>query len=116
MKLFLSAGEPSGDLHAANLAAALLKLDPTLELVGLGGPKMAAAGVRLPGAAARVCALGVAVCPAQLAANGNTLAVGELYAATGNICGTASVCPRGGAHPRACRRHPSLPRPEHDPP
>ena len=47
MKLFLSAGEPSGDLHAANLAAALLKLDPTLELVGLGGPKMAAAGVKL---------------------------------------------------------------------
>ena len=47
MKLFLSAGEPSGDLHAANLAAALFKLDPTLELVGLGGPKMAAAGVKL---------------------------------------------------------------------
>ena len=47
MKLFLSAGEPSGDLHAANLAAALLRRDPSLELVGLGGPKMAAAGVRL---------------------------------------------------------------------
>ena len=47
MKLFLSAGEPSGDLHAANLASSLRQLDPTIQLVGLGGPKMAAAGVKL---------------------------------------------------------------------
>ena len=47
MKLFLSAGEPSGDLHAANLASSLRRLDPSIQLVGLGGPKMAAAGVRL---------------------------------------------------------------------
>lgn len=47
MHIFLSAGEPSGDLHAANLARELLKHFPDAKLVGLGGDKMAAAGVRL---------------------------------------------------------------------
>jgi len=47
MHLFLSAGEPSGDLHAANLARELLKHFPDAKLVGLGGEKMAAAGVQL---------------------------------------------------------------------
>lgn len=45
--LFLSAGEPSGDLHAANLARALLNRCPDARLVGLGGDRMTAAGVRL---------------------------------------------------------------------
>ncbi len=47
MRLFLSAGEPSGDLHGANLAALLKRRFPDAELVGFGGPRMAAAGVRL---------------------------------------------------------------------
>ncbi len=47
MHLFLSAGEPSGDLHAANLARHLLARCPDARLVGLGGEKMAAAGVEL---------------------------------------------------------------------
>lgn len=47
MRIFLSAGEPSGDLHAANLAAALAERLPGVELVGFGGERMAAAGVRL---------------------------------------------------------------------
>ncbi len=47
MHLFLSAGEPSGDLHAANLAHSLRACVPDIHLVGLGGPKMAAAGVAL---------------------------------------------------------------------
>lgn len=47
MHLFLSAGEPSGDLHAANLARHLLARFPDAKLVGLGGEKMAAAGVEL---------------------------------------------------------------------
>lgn len=45
--MFVSAGEASGDLHGAGLARALLRLDPSLRLVGLGGPRMADAGVRL---------------------------------------------------------------------
>ena len=45
MRLFLIAGEASGDLHGAALAQQLLSLDSSLQLEGLGGPRMAAAGV-----------------------------------------------------------------------
>lgn len=44
--LFLVAGEVSGDIYGADLAAALRRLRPDLDLVGAGGPRMAAAGVR----------------------------------------------------------------------
>ena len=44
MRIFLSAGEPSGDLHAANLVRALRKRMPEAEFVGFGGPQMARAG------------------------------------------------------------------------
>ena len=42
MKYFLIAGEASGDLHAANLMAALREKDPQALFVGLGGAKMRA--------------------------------------------------------------------------
>jgi len=45
--LFFSAGEPSGDLHGANLIKQLRESCPTLEAVGFGGPQMAAAGCHL---------------------------------------------------------------------
>ncbi len=44
MRIFLSAGEPSGDLHGANLIHALRRLDSTVECVGFGGERMEAAG------------------------------------------------------------------------
>jgi len=47
MRIFFSVGEPSGDLHGANLIRALARRDRHLECVGLGGPKMAAAGCEL---------------------------------------------------------------------
>jgi lipid-A-disaccharide synthase len=47
MRVFLSAGEPSGDHHAALLARALRERRPDVECVGLGGPQMAAEGCRL---------------------------------------------------------------------
>lgn len=47
MKIMLSAGEASGDLHGESLARAMQRLQPGVELVGFGGPKMAGAGVRL---------------------------------------------------------------------
>jgi lipid-A-disaccharide synthase len=47
MKIFFSAGEPSGDLHGANLIRQLRATRPDLECVGYGGPKMAAAGCEL---------------------------------------------------------------------
>lgn len=47
MKIFFSVGEPSGDLHGANLIRALRTRRPEIECVGYGGPCMAAAGCDL---------------------------------------------------------------------
>jgi lipid-A-disaccharide synthase len=47
MKIFFSVGEPSGDLHGANLIKELRQASPGIECVGYGGPKMAAAGAQL---------------------------------------------------------------------
>ena len=47
MKIMLSAGETSGDLHGAALARELRALDPSIALIGFGGAEMAAAGVTL---------------------------------------------------------------------
>jgi lipid-A-disaccharide synthase len=44
-RVFLVAAETSGDALGADLAAALKARDPSLELAGVGGPLMAAAGV-----------------------------------------------------------------------
>ena len=44
MRVFLSAGEPSGDHHAALLVRALKARRPDVACVGLGGPCMAAEG------------------------------------------------------------------------
>lgn len=46
-KLFLVAGEASGDLYGGQLAEALLQLDPHLEIRGWGGEAMEAAGVTI---------------------------------------------------------------------
>jgi len=47
MKIFFSAGEPSGDLHGANLIRELRRRHPGLEAVGYGGPEMERAGCDL---------------------------------------------------------------------
>ena len=47
MRIFFSVGEPSGDLHGANLVRALQARRPEVECVGYGGPLMARAGCRL---------------------------------------------------------------------
>ena len=44
MKIFFSVGEPSGDLHGANLIRELRRRDPQVQCVGYGGPRMADAG------------------------------------------------------------------------
>ncbi len=48
-RIFLSAGEASSDLHCAHLIEAIKARNPGIECVGLGGPKMEAAGCRLLG-------------------------------------------------------------------
>jgi lipid-A-disaccharide synthase len=47
MKIFFSVGEPSGDLHGANLIRELAARRPDCRFVGYGGPRMAAAGCEL---------------------------------------------------------------------
>jgi len=47
LRIFLCAGEHSGDVHGAALAKRLRERDPGVVLTGLGGPRMAEAGVEL---------------------------------------------------------------------
>ena len=54
----LVAGDPSGDVHAANLVRTLSRLRPDLRFTGLGGPAMRAAGVELLDELTRAAAIG----------------------------------------------------------
>ena len=47
MRIFVSAGEPSGDLHAANLIQALRRRRPDATFIGFGGPRMEEAGAEV---------------------------------------------------------------------
>ena len=46
-RVFISCGEASGDLYAAALAEELRRREPGIEIVGFGGPRLAAAGATL---------------------------------------------------------------------
>ncbi len=46
-RIMITAGETSGDLLGAGLAAAILEIAPETQLFGMGGEAMARAGVRL---------------------------------------------------------------------
>lgn len=46
-KLLIIAGEPSGDLHGSNLARSIMQVSPDIEVSGIGGARMAQAGVKL---------------------------------------------------------------------
>jgi lipid-A-disaccharide synthase len=47
MTIFFSVGEPSGDLHGANLIRSLRQRQPQWRFVGYGGPRMGGAGCEL---------------------------------------------------------------------
>lgn len=47
LRVLLVAGEPSGDLHGAALVAQLRARRPDLEVVGIGGPRLRAAGMQV---------------------------------------------------------------------
>ena len=47
LTIFFSVGEPSGDLHGANLIRQLQERQPDIQCVGYGGPKMAEVGCKL---------------------------------------------------------------------
>jgi lipid-A-disaccharide synthase len=59
MQIFFSVGEPSGDVHGANLIRALKARRPDVECVGFGGPLMAAAGCRLHADLTSLAVMGV---------------------------------------------------------
>ena len=59
MKILMIAGESSGDLHGAGLARELRRREPAVELVGVGGEKMAAEGVRLVADITHIAAVGL---------------------------------------------------------
>ena len=67
-KIFIVAGEASGDLHGADLARALLTLDPEVTLVGMGGERMRKAGVRLLVDAGELAAVGLTEALSRFAA------------------------------------------------
>lgn len=46
-KVMISVGEASGDLHGANVAKALKEIQPDIEIFGMGGRDMRAAGVEI---------------------------------------------------------------------
>lgn len=59
MRIFFSVGEPSGDIHGANLIHALQRLRPDVDCVGFGGDRMQAAGCRLVYPLCRHAVMGV---------------------------------------------------------
>jgi lipid-A-disaccharide synthase len=58
-KILLVTGEASGDIHGAHLALALQELNSAVGLIGVGGSRMAAAGVPLVPNVDRIDAMGV---------------------------------------------------------
>ena len=46
-KIMIIAGETSGDLHSASLISALKKIDPNIEISGIGGQAMRQAGCKI---------------------------------------------------------------------
>ncbi|MCX5644984.1 MAG: lipid-A-disaccharide synthase [Phycisphaerae bacterium] len=46
-RIFVSVNDPSADVHCAGLISALKRIGSPVEFVGIGGPKMAAAGCEL---------------------------------------------------------------------
>ena len=67
-RIFIVTGEASGDLHGANLAGAIRALRPDVELIGVGGSRMQAAGVALLPGIKRVDTMGVSLGLAHLRA------------------------------------------------
>lgn len=59
VKIMLSAGEVSGDIHGSELAKSILKINPDAELFGFGGQKMQEAGVRLVANIAEYSVMGI---------------------------------------------------------
>ena len=60
-RIMISAGEASGDLHAANLVKALRAITPAIEVTGMGGDKLREAGAVLQVDCAEMAVVGIVV-------------------------------------------------------
>ena len=58
-EFLISAGEASGDLHAARLLQELLALDPTLRAFGMGGPELRSAGMDVVADSSEISVVGI---------------------------------------------------------
>jgi lipid-A-disaccharide synthase len=68
-RIFVSAGEPSGDLHGAGVVQALRARHPDATIEALGGPRMAAAGARIRYPMEGLAAFGLVEVVAKLGAH-----------------------------------------------
>jgi len=68
-RIFISAGEPSGDLHAAGIVRALRRRYPAASIEALGGPRMAQAGATVRHRMEGLAAFGVVEVVTKLAAH-----------------------------------------------
>lgn len=59
-RIYVSAGETSGDLHAGRLVGELLARSPDAEVFGMGGPLMEAAGCRITQSIEKMAVMGFA--------------------------------------------------------
>ncbi|MCH7874982.1 MAG: lipid-A-disaccharide synthase [Gemmatimonadetes bacterium] len=69
LRVYLSAGEPSGDRHAGALARAISDAAPGAELEGMGGKEMASAGVAITHPSEQLSTRGLAEVAAQVPAH-----------------------------------------------
>ncbi|MBX3145747.1 MAG: lipid-A-disaccharide synthase [Gemmatimonadales bacterium] len=72
-RIFLSAGEPSGDLHGAAVVRALKARMPGVEIEAFGGPAMAAAGARIRWPMERYTVMGFAEIISKIPAHARLL-------------------------------------------
>jgi lipid-A-disaccharide synthase len=79
MHLFFSVGEPSGDLHAANLISQLRQHKPALRVSGFGGRKMTAAGCQLLHEMTELAVMGIFPVLARLPDFFRLLALADRY-------------------------------------
>jgi lipid-A-disaccharide synthase len=83
--VFVSAGEPSGDAHAAALVTALRRAEPGIRVEGVGGPKLDAAGAVLMARIEDLTVIGFAEVLAKLPAHWRLLRAIERRLARGDV-------------------------------
>jgi lipid-A-disaccharide synthase len=83
--VFVSAGEPSGDAHAAALVTALRGAEPGLGIEGVGGPALAAAGAQLMARIENLTVIGFAEVLAKVPAHWRLLRAIEQRLAKGDV-------------------------------